>query len=127
LVKIKEKAVQFSQDGRLLAYHYKDSIFLVKTSDGSLCKRIFLGNTIENSHILKIVLVSETYLVIYDNDVSILFFINVQNNEIEHRFYFLSQLTDKMTVFQHQEGMPSTFVIKDTENSRQYNSYNLVA
>jgi hypothetical protein len=89
---IQDEAFQFSQDGRLLAYHYKDSIFLVKTSDGSLFKRCSLTIKLININIL---FVSECYIIMYGENV--LFVFNVQTNEIEHSIclprYFYEKLT----------------------------------
>jgi hypothetical protein len=84
------EAAKFSQDGRLLAYHYKDSIFVVNTSDGSLFKRCSFANPIvlgiggvEFSTLhLTILFVSERYIIMHRR--SVLFVFNVQTNDIEH-------------------------------------------
>ncbi|XP_031552541.1 uncharacterized protein LOC116289738 [Actinia tenebrosa] len=78
-----DEVVHVSEDGCLLAYHYKDSIFIVNTSDGSLFKR-WAFDVLTVSW-LDILFVSRSYLVI--SDMSVMFVINLQTEEIEHRIY----------------------------------------
>jgi hypothetical protein len=105
------EAVQFFKDGRLLAYHYKDSIFVVKTSDGSLYKRCSFAANVMLTQVSDIVLVSECYVIMCY--IRFLFVINVQTNEIKHRIclpHFI--LPKNLSVLPKQVGQPFTLRVK---------------
>jgi hypothetical protein len=111
--------VQFTQDGLLLAYHYKDFIYIVNTLDGTLFKRVFLGSiSFVNHHIHSILFLSETYLLIYD--FNSLFLINVQTNEIEYRFCIPQNLGKMFIPLSRRDGKP--FMLHATDAP----SYNCV-
>jgi hypothetical protein len=112
------EAAKFSQDGRLLAYHYKRSIFVVNTSDGSLFKRWSFGGDLHVMPRMDILLVSECYIILCDYrglvHRSFLFVINVQKNEIEHRICLpRSSLPKESSPYPKEAGKPLTLLLKD--------------
>jgi hypothetical protein len=105
------EAVHFFKDGRLLAYHYKDSIFVVKTSDGSLYNRCSFAGNLMLSQVSDIVLVSECYVIM--RDANFLFVINVQTNDIKHRICLPRFIFPKhLSMFPKQVGQPFTLLVK---------------
>jgi hypothetical protein len=99
--------VQFSQDSRLLAYYYKDSIYIVRTSDGSLLKRFFLGRQF-SMHINNILFVSESHVLVCDS--MFLFVFNVKTNDIEHAICLSQNDEVHFLPFSKIEGEPLTLI-----------------
>jgi hypothetical protein len=114
------EAAKFSQDGCRLAYDYKNSIFVVNTSDGSLFKRWSLGGDLLLMPGMDILLVSECYIILCDRRLSnrsFLFVINVQTNEIEHRICLpLPSLPNDLSPYPKEAGKPLTLLLKDDFN-----------
>jgi hypothetical protein len=109
------EAAKFSQDGCLLAYRYKNSIFVVNTSDGSLFKRCSFDGNLFLLRGIDILLVSECYIILCDR--SFLFVINVQTNEIEHRICLPNPLlSNDLSPYPKEVGKPLTLLLKDDFN-----------
>ncbi|XP_031553833.1 uncharacterized protein LOC116290859 isoform X2 [Actinia tenebrosa] len=72
-----------SEDGHLLAYHHKNSIFIVNTSDGSLLKK--WASDVFSLECPNFLFLSRSYLVI--TDLNFMSVINVQTDRVEHRIY----------------------------------------
>jgi hypothetical protein len=109
------EAANFSQDCRLLAYYYKNSIFVVNTSDGSLFKCCSFGRDLLYFPRMYILLVSECYIILCDS--CFLFVINVQTNEIQHRICLPHLLRpNDFSPYPKEAGKPLTLLLKDDFN-----------
>jgi hypothetical protein len=121
----KGTAVLFSNDGSLLAYRYKCSIFIIQTSNGSLYKHVFLVPDFNPYWKDYVLLLSDTYVVIYH--LFMIMFINIQTNEIEHRFWFPEEPQD-LHVLPRKQGEPFTLLTDYNKSNKcvsQYTFHNL--
>jgi hypothetical protein len=120
------EAAKFSQDGRLLAYDYKDSIFVVNTSDGSLFKRWSFGGHLLLMRGMGILLVSECYIILFDRRLCCRRFLFVQTNEIEHRICIpFPSVPNDLSLYPKEAGKPLTLLLKDYHKLSQLVFHNL--
>jgi hypothetical protein len=126
-----DAGIRFSNDGLLLAYHFNESITVIKTSDGSLYQRVSFVLDL-SSPILdfsNILFVSETWIIVYLPDVllAVIMFISLKTNEIQHRFC-VPKGTGKLHVVPPRQGEPLSLLTDYSKTGKcvsQYTFYNL--
>jgi hypothetical protein len=119
-------AVGFSNDGSLLAYLYKGSIFIIQTSNGSLYKHVFHGPPFDTNLKDYVLFLSDTYVVIHN--LSIIMLINIQTNEIPHRFLISNSPVESVSFVPRKQGEPFTLLITCNRGERcllKYEFYNI--
>ncbi|XP_031555971.1 uncharacterized protein LOC116292760, partial [Actinia tenebrosa] len=112
----------FSDDGELLAFIYKCSIFIFETSSNSLYQQVYIGPGFAG-HPNKIVFFSATYVVISNSRR--IAFINIKTNKIEHRFFM--QDCQEFHFVPRKQGEPFTLIgFFEIPSLTKYELYNLM-
>ncbi|XP_031555961.1 uncharacterized protein LOC116292746 [Actinia tenebrosa] len=113
----------FSSDGLFLAFFWYDSIFVVRTLDGSLHKRVWLSRSMA-IHDAKFLLVSEALIILhfFTSLLGAVVVISLKTSEIKHMFC-VPQDIGNLHVIPPRQGEQLTLLTDYDEESKCISKY----